>query len=50
LALELGVTNDRDGVLAERILEIPDKRRHAVLWPLLHSAWRRKPALGDPAA
>jgi ubiquinone/menaquinone biosynthesis C-methylase UbiE len=50
LALELGVTNDRDGTLAERILDLPGKRSHAVLWPLLHSAWRRKPALGDPAA
>jgi ubiquinone/menaquinone biosynthesis C-methylase UbiE len=50
MALELGVTNDRDGVLAERILEMPDKRAHAVLWPLLHSAWRRKPLSGDAAA
>ena len=46
LALELGVTNDRDGVLAQRILDLPDKRGYAVLWPLLHSAWRRKPAEG----
>jgi ubiquinone/menaquinone biosynthesis C-methylase UbiE len=44
LALELGVTNDRDGVLAQRILDLPDKRTFGVLWPLLHSAWRRKPA------
>jgi len=44
LALELGVTNDRDGLLAQRILDLPDKRSFGVLWPLLHSAWRRKPA------
>ncbi|HEY7687066.1 MAG TPA: class I SAM-dependent methyltransferase [Dongiaceae bacterium] len=44
LALELGVTNDRDGVLAQRILDLPDKRSYGVLWPLLHSAWRWKPA------
>jgi len=44
LALELGVTNDRDGLLAQRILDLPDKRSYGVLWPLLHSAWRRKPA------
>jgi hypothetical protein len=50
MALELGITNDRDGVLAERILDLPGKRSHAVLWPLLHSAWRRKPLSGDTAA
>jgi ubiquinone/menaquinone biosynthesis C-methylase UbiE len=44
MALELGVTNDRDGVLAKSILELPNQNAYAVLWPLLHSAWTRKPA------
>lgn len=43
LALELGITNDRDGTLAQRILDLPSQRAYGVLWPLLHSAWRRKP-------
>jgi ubiquinone/menaquinone biosynthesis C-methylase UbiE len=48
LALELGVCNDREGMLAQRILELPDKRAYAVLWPLFHSAWKRKAASGYP--